>query len=706
MKGLSKKAALRAALAATVSFSSILWAGTASAAEAPNGQTVTDKFYNVNSYLEGETVTYTDKAIDNNKVDNEGPYGGAIWANNKTNLTLTGGSLSGNQNISTSQTKTTDDSMTAYGGAIMLKGSSLTLNNVEVKNNTATGNNTLAIGGAIFADAIQNKNTPNQESTVTVNVTGGKNLEYTGNKATGIDGPSDTYGNIAQKSAGGFLYLDRNSKATFNIEDGSTLKIGDGTDSQDEIASSYAGSEGNKSSVTKTGDGTMTVNSSLNDLHSDVTVEDGTLDVTKDWTTSNAVTVNDGATLKMKNFTLTEGPATVGGKAVLKTAGDLEAESGSTVTAKDVTANDGTTINAAQGSNFTADKVKVGKKANVRLLGNANVTNLTDTDGNALTQDEVNTILGNDRVPDSVKFGTDEKTKAQLTADGTKMSAQFQTADAANGSITNKEVATLDKKGNLTTIGDITDGKGNKLSDVKAATETNAKAITDEATRAKAAETANKDAIDANKQAIQTNASGIAANKTATETNAAAIKTNADGIAANKAATEKNAADIQTNAAGIAANKSDIADLQNSASNNTAEIADLRSDVNDVRGRINKVGAGAAALANLHPLDYDGTTPWNVAAAVGNYRNETASAIGVFYRPNDDVMYNVSGTIGIGSNETMIGAGVSVKFGPRSPKRQEVKDSAIRDLQEQLQRQQKQIEEQQKLIEELMAKVK
>lgn len=86
--------------------------------------------------------------------------------------------------------------------------------------------------------------------------------------------------------------------------------------------------------------------------------------------------------------------------------------------------------------------------------------------------------------------------------------------------------------------------------------------------------------------------------------------------------------------------------------------------LNHLDSRINKVGAGAAALAALHPLDFDPDDKWNFALGYGNYRNANAMAIGAFYRPNEDTMFSVAGSMGNGEN--MINAGVSLKLGQRS----------------------------------------
>ena len=85
-------------------------------------------------------------------------------------------------------------------------------------------------------------------------------------------------------------------------------------------------------------------------------------------------------------------------------------------------------------------------------------------------------------------------------------------------------------------------------------------------------------------------------------------------------------------------------------------------DIVKTNDRLKRVGAGAAALANLHPLEFDPDSKLNVAAAVGNYRNENATALGLFARPNENVMINISATLGQG-DDNMVGGGVSVRLG-------------------------------------------
>lgn len=91
---------------------------------------------------------------------------------------------------------------------------------------------------------------------------------------------------------------------------------------------------------------------------------------------------------------------------------------------------------------------------------------------------------------------------------------------------------------------------------------------------------------------------------------------------------------------------------------NGGQLYDVKRDMEH---KVDKVGANAAAMANLRPMEFDPSSKWNIAAAIGNYGSETAAALGAFYRPNDDVMVNLSTAFGTGEN--MVGGGVSVRLG-------------------------------------------
>ena len=97
---------------------------------------------------------------------------------------------------------------------------------------------------------------------------------------------------------------------------------------------------------------------------------------------------------------------------------------------------------------------------------------------------------------------------------------------------------------------------------------------------------------------------------------------------------------------------------------NGSQLYGTETRINRLGNRINHVGAGAAALAGLHPLDFDPDDKWDFAAGYGNYKNANAVAIGAYYRPNEDTMFSVGGSFSGGEN--MVNVGISWKFGQKS----------------------------------------
>ena len=118
-------------------------------------------------------------------------------------------------------------------------------------------------------------------------------------------------------------------------------------------------------------------------------------------------------------------------------------------------------------------------------------------------------------------------------------------------------------------------------------------------------------------------------------------------------------------AAGINANDQKITNVADGSisegSKDAVNGGQLYGVKRDLEHQVDKVGANAAAMANLRPMEFDPDSKWNIAAAIGNYGSETAAAIGAFYRPNDNVMVNLSTAFGTGEN--MVGGGVSVRLG-------------------------------------------
>ena len=107
-----------------------------------------------------------------------------------------------------------------------------------------------------------------------------------------------------------------------------------------------------------------------------------------------------------------------------------------------------------------------------------------------------------------------------------------------------------------------------------------------------------------------------------------------------------------------------VIDAINTNSGNSTKI--LSAEIDRTKKEVNRVGASSAALAGLHPVDYDPNNKFNIAAAGGFYKGENAFAIGTFYRPNDTIMVSAATTIG--NNNNMYNIGISYKFGESSKK--------------------------------------
>ena len=150
--------------------------------------------------------------------------------------------------------------------------------------------------------------------------------------------------------------------------------------------------------------------------------------------------------------------------------------------------------------------------------------------------------------------------------------------------------------------------------------------------------------------------------------------------------------------------------LDNQVASNSSNITNLNGRVNNLDSKVNKVGAGAAALAALHPLDFDPEDKWDFAVGYGNYRDANSVAVGAFYRPDDDTMFSVGTNFGNGEN--MINAGVSFKFGPKG--KSQVRPGSTQEITElratvarqddQLKKQDNEIKELKAMVQQLMAK--
>lgn len=612
-----------------------------------------------------------DTAFENNQLKTDGPNGvvyfnSSVQSKNQSyevetpnTVTVTDSSFSGNKIESTGTSA--DIYSTSKAGAVMIKGTNVTFNDVTFNDNAASGgDHAQAMGGAVYLDSTSNKaNHDGQKrvlkATATFNVT--KDTTYAGNKVSGVDDYSDTYGSYAT-TGGGFMYMDRGGEANFNVADGVTLKIGkDGeTDANtDSIASAIRGSnaEYGENIINKQGLGTLTVNGSMAGYHGDLNVKEGTMNINQSLAGDAKISVSDGATLNLKEVELSSqkaekktvwiynsttkksetkevtlpqrdgalvaktGSNVKADKIVLNDKASMEVETGASVTADSVAVKDDAKLSTAAQSKLNVKNVSVDptKEGNVQLRGDFTGA-LTDNDGNALTAEQAKKVMAK-AAGDTSRMDIEAQNGKSATSflQGDDGSFTIQSKDYANGGAT-KVMASYDKDGTY-------DAHGNDMKNVGA--------------------------ISAKSLSV-------------------------GQIGDVETAINNNAAGIQQNAAGI-----------------------QRLD-----GRIDKVGANAAALAALHPLDYDASEKWSVAAGVGNYGSENAMAVGAFYRPNEDVMLNMAGSFGSGEN--MVNAGISFKVGQRGAKAVKAESADVKALQEKVEAQDREIQELREMVEKLAAK--
>lgn len=295
-------------------------------------------------------LSFVNSTFSGNKVEGDDVAGGAVY-NYGTPFKQVGGEYSSNTAVSTGYQPKENKPIQggAIGGAIMLKGNPGTVfEDVVFKDNTAVAHKTetstggAAYGGALLVDYSTGHATAVvRASDVEFHIT--KDMTYSGNTVSSNSSGTqfETYGyHVPFAQAGGFLFLDRGSEATFNVDAGATLTIGSQvtTDDTDSIASSIPNTNtstnsGKHAKVAKTGAGELVVNSSFNKYYGTVEVQNGKMTVNSAWALKNAVNVENGATLALKSFTIDSADKSgnqdvsgskIGGSILVKAGGTLE----------------------------------------------------------------------------------------------------------------------------------------------------------------------------------------------------------------------------------------------------------------------------------------------------------------------------------------------------------------------------------------------
>ena len=298
------------------------------------------------------------------------------------------------------------------------------------------------------------------------------------------------------------------------------------------------------------------------------------------------------------------------------------------------------------------------------------LTRLTNEAGDHKTQMDYAEVLKDLGVRGSATIDGNTSVGGNLAVTGTS---------TLTGDVTMKSNATVEK--NLTVNG-TSDLKGDvtmesnatvkKNLTVEGATTTKTLRVTDTSTFDGAA-TFN-DIVNMNKGL--TVKGGVTADTVTADSYKVGDKTyiDANGINANNQKITNVAAGDISEGSTDAVNGGQLHETNTRVANVENRVTQVETRVDKLDNKIDKVGANAAAMANLHPLEFDADSKWNIAAAIGNSGSETASAVGVFYRPNENVMVNASASMGTGEN--MFGGGVSVRLGHGGNKAKEAQMKA------------------------------
>lgn len=319
--------------------------------------------------------------------------------------------------------------------------------------------------------------------------------------------------------------------------------------------------------------------------------------------------------------------------------------------------------------------------------GNKTYTKVTATENNFQIQDKDGKIKNNqvntkDKSENTITNG-DKTNTVTSTADGTTFNnsgaAAPVTGASGDGTYVNTTI-----KGNTITTGKVTmdyaevmrDLGVNRNANIGGKTTTGSLEVKGES-KLTGNVTMENNATVGNDLTVK----GITTTKTLKVTENAEIDGNAIIKGDVTARSYKVGGNTYIDANGIHANNQKITDVADGSisegSKDAVNGGQLYTVKNDLEGKVNKVGANAAAMANLHPMEFDPDSKWNIAAAIGNYGSETAAALGAFYRPNDDVMVNLSTAFGTGEN--MVGGGVSVRLGKSGNKLSREESNALKD---------------------------
>ncbi len=291
-------------------------------------------------------------------------------------------------------------------------------------------------------------------------------------------------------------------------------------------------------------------------------------------------------------------------------------------------------IDVDAGAGIKVEKITNGEKTTYKIstniVGSETATDKTTVDKTTVTTNQTDT--GNTDTSQGTTNGTNTKTGETVTVSTETKATHF----GADGN----QKADVKPGGTLNVNGD----GSNILTSISTSTSDNSSSI-----KVKLNKDITVDSVTAN---------SVKVGDTSITTDGLTIK---DGPSITKTGINGGDKKVTHVAAGDISEKSTDAVNGSQLFATNQQVAQNAQSISKLGNRINKVGAGAAALAALHPLDFDPDDKWDFAAGYGNYNGENAAAIGAYYRPNEDTMLSVGGSFGNGEN--MVNAGVSLKLG-------------------------------------------
>ena len=617
---------------------------------------------------------------------------------------------------STGVTQTAKDiTNTAKNGTIANEAKDITNNATENMTNTVGKDLTTTVGGEMKT-TVTGKVTEDYKSDLSTKVGGDETHAVTGNQTNTVSGNRTV--NVKGTETENFNALETNVKTdqktsvggnqttivtgnqTNNVSGSKTETVkGSVTEKYGSQATTVDGDQstnigGNQTTVvakdqtnTVSGNKTETVKGAVNETYgSQTTKVNGDQSTTVTGKQTNSITGDQVNTIGGNQTTTVTGDSSLSAKNITNTASEkITNQIGDGSAVKSEMTADGITNTAEGGTIYNKSKDILNEVSGDILnfadgeIGNSatKITNLTGD--NTVTSDTNGTTFENKAHSTVVKEGTVTKTTisgntittgeavmdyADVMKDlGVRGNTKLDGTLEVGGKSTFKDDVTMEK--NLDVKGTTTTGKlvVNNGAAVSGGTTTDTLHVTS---------TATFDDIVTMKKDLSVGGNVDAASYTVTGTD---IKIDKNGInAGGTKVTGLAPADISHAGSTDAVSGGQLYETNTRVSGLETRMGTVETRVDKLDNKIDKVGANAAAMANLHPLEFDEDSKWNVAAAVGSSGSETASAVGVFYRPNENVMVNASAAMGTGEN--MFGGGVSLRLGHGGNKAKEAQMKA------------------------------